>query len=284
MDLWNTKCDISPVLINMPDYKQLIKKKEFSKNSPKKNRRETKRPRKFLSKAGLSLLLGALTLSSYFVARHFLLHFSGFKISKVSVADADGKPLRNPEGIFRLDTDYNLFDFDMQRAAQDIRARHPELAGISIRKQFPDKLLIVVKERKPVALIVSSPDLSLVDEEGFILPFKPAYRHLPKIIGIHHKQIQPFAKSRSLRLHKALDLLKELEKAKVCPEYKVSKIDVKEYSNIVFYFENRIEVKMGQNGFERKAALLDKILTQLKTTDTVPKYIDMRFDSPAVKP
>jgi len=268
----------------MPDYKQLIKKRGFPKNSPKKNRREAKRPGKFLSKAIFLLLLGVLILGSFFCARSFLLHFSGFRISKVSIVDADGRALRNSEGIFRLDSDYNLFNFAMERAVGDILARHPELADVSIRKQFPNKLLIVVKAREPVAVIVSSPDSSLVDEEGFILPFKPTHRQLPKIIGIHSKQIQLFVKSHSLRLKKALDLLKELKKAKIYPEYKVSRIDVREYSNIVFQFKNRIEVKMGQSAFKKKVALLGRILAQLKATDTVPKYIDMRFDNPAVKP
>jgi hypothetical protein len=41
---------------------------------------------------------------------------------------------------------------------------------------------------------------------------------------------------------------------------------------------------MGQGDFVRKISLLSKVLTELKTADTAPKYIDMRFDSPIIRP
>jgi len=59
---------------------------------------------------------------------------------------------------------------------------------------------------------------------------------------------------------------------------------VRQYSNIIFYLANRIEVRMGEGGFTKKAVLLSRILEQLRISDSVPKYIDMRFDNPVVKP
>lgn len=232
------------------------------------------------------LILIALIVAATLGGRILLMHFPYFKIKEVSIIDLKGQPVCNPQDFFRLDmeSDFNLFSFDMERILRDIRARHPELADVFIRKQFPNKLLIVVKEREPLALVASSPDSYLVDVQGFILPFKSIYRDLPKIIGIHPKQLQLYTNARSLRLEKALELLKELKKRRIYPEYNVSQIDVRRYADIIFYLENRIEVRMGQSGFERKVALLSRILTQLKASDTVPKYIDMRFDNPVVKP
>ena len=263
----------------MPDYKQLIRGKIGSR----KMSQVTPKPKKVLSKIVSLLIVGTLIVGASFGARSFLLHFSGFKIGKVSIVNVDGKALENPEDIFRLDGDFNLFSFDIERVVQDIQARHPQLHDVFIRKQFPNELLIVVKERDPVAIIILR-DSYLVDEEGFVLPFKSIYRDSPKIIGIHPKQIQLYARTHSLRLKKALNLLKELKKAKIYPEYKVSQIDVRRYSNVIFYLENRIEVKMGQSDFGRKTAVLRGILVQLKSSDTVPKYIDMRFGDPVVKP
>ena len=232
------------------------------------------------------LILIALIVAAALGGRILLMHFPYFKIKEVSIIDLKGQPVCNPQDFFRLDmeSDFNLFSFDMERILRDIRVRHPELAGVYLRKQFPSKLLIVVKEREPLALVASSPDSYLVDAQGFILPFKSIYRDLPKIIGIRPKQLQLYTNARSLRLKKALELLKELKKRRIYPEYNVSQIDVRRYADIIFYLENRIEVRMGQSGFERKVALLSRILTQLKASDTVPKYIDMRFDSPVVKP
>ncbi len=262
----------------MPDYKKLTKK---NKRLP-----QVKRPAKSLFNKGLFLLLLLALLASglYFGIGYFLLHCSDFEISQVSIVDTQGKPLENYQSIFHLDGSYNLFDFDMAKARGDILARHPELADVSLRKQFPDKLLIIIRAREPLAIIASLANTPLVDAEGFILPYNASARELPKIIGIRPGQIGLFAKSHSLRLKKALDLLKELKKAKVYPKYKLSRIDVKEYSNVVFHLEDNIEVKMGAADFARKATLLSRILAELKTTNTIPKYIDMRFGNPAVKP
>jgi len=263
----------------MPDYKRLIKGKLRSKRTNQKAFKPKKpyRPITFL------LILSALAFSAAFGIRSFLLHFSGFKISKASIVDIDGKALQSPESIFRLEEKVNLFNFEMKEIALDIQARHPELISLRIRKEFPNALLIVAEKRKPV-LIVGIQNLCLADEEGFILPFESRYGHLPKVVGIHPRQTQVYTKTHSLRLRKALSLLEELKLAEVYPEYKVSWIDIQEYSDVVFYFKNGIEVKMGEGVFARKAALLKGILAQLREEDTIPKYIDMRFDDPVVKP
>lgn len=265
----------------MPDYKKLVRKGI----SPRKATQEKAAPAKFLPKIILSLIVVGLIIAGAFAGYSLLVHFSNFEIKEVSVINLKGEAVANQQDYFRLDSlsELNLFTFDMQKVTSDIRTRHPELADVFIRKQFPNKLLIVIKERVPLVVIaLKSPCLS--DAEAFILPFKSAHRDLPKIIGIHPRQIQLFAKTPSLRLKKALNLLKELEKAKILPEYKISQIDVTHYSDLTFDFKNQIKVKMGQGDFARKISLLSKVLTELKAADAAPKYIDMRFDSPIIRP
>lgn len=265
----------------MPDYKQLIRRKIATR----KIGQEKSSPRKLPSKAVFLLVLGGLSVAAILGGRTLLARFSLFKIKQVSVIDHKGKPVSDPQDFFRLDLDkdFNLFSFDMKSVVEDIQARHPQLSDVIIHKQFPDKILIKVLEKKPVA-IVALRDSHLADETGFILPFKSMHKDLPEIVGIHPKQIQLYTQTQSLRLKKALKLLRELKKARIYPQYKVSQIDVRQYSDLVFYLEDRIEVRMGQGDFARKAALLSKILAQLKASDTVPKYIDMRFENPSVLP
>ena len=245
----------------MPEQRQLTKRKSFI----------------FL------LVLAALLFVGVLGGTYFIRYSPDFKIKEVSIINEKGIPVSNPEDFFRLDGDLNLFSFDMERIVQDIQARHPELDDVFIRKHFPHKLLIQVLEREPVA-IVALRDSYLVDADAFILPFKFTYKNLPKIIGIDSRQIELYAQSPSLRLKSVLSLLKELKKAEVCPAYKVSRVDVRRDLDVAFYLGNKIEVKMGRSNFQRKVALLNEILAKLKEKGTVPKYIDMRFDNPAVLP
>ena len=233
---------------------------------------------------GLLFLFVVVTSVVFFAGYLLLVNFPDFKIERVKVINQKGESVFNPEDFFRLDsTEVNLFSFDMKRAIQDILARHPELAGVSILKRFPNELLIVLKEREPVAAVVSG-DFYSVDAEGFILPFVSIHRTLPKIIGVHSKDVKLYARSDSLKLKKALQLLAELKRAKVYPEYEISRIDVRRYSDVIFYLGDKIQVKMGEGDFKRKSELLSTLLAQLKASNTVPKYIDMRFDNPVVKP
>jgi len=263
----------------MPDYRKLIKRRA----SARRVSRLKLKQRKAVNKITILLMLGLLVAGALFGARYFLVNFSGFNVTRVSVVNAKGEPLENPEGIFRLEDELNLFSLDMQRIAQDIKASRPQLQDVLIRKQFPGKLLIIVKERQPIAVIASR-NSYLVDEEAFVLPFKSKYRDLPEIIGIRPRQIKIYTQTNSLRVSRALNLLTELKRANVYPAYRISRVNVRKYSDVTFYLEDDVEVKMGDGDFQRKAVLLNGILSQLKTEGSMPEYIDMRFDNPSVKP
>ena len=116
----------------MPDYKRLIKKK----NSARKKAKADPRPKKFLRLIGFLLVLVGLILGGYFGAGYLLLHFSTFKISEVSIVDTDGKRLKNPEDIFRLDQDLDLLSFNMKRVAQDIQARNPQFLSVHLQHRI----------------------------------------------------------------------------------------------------------------------------------------------------
>lgn len=270
----------------MPDYKQLLRKKGLFGKTKLRSGKEKQGILKFRNipkKAVVVLVIIILVISVFFTARHLLTNFSAFAITKVSVFNAKGESIEPAGHIFELSGTHNLFSFNMKEVAADIEASYPEFSKVFLRKQFPDKLIIVVKEREPVALVVTGSPC-LVDSQGFVLPLKKTGQRLPKIVGINPKHMEIYSVSKSLRLKKALKLLVQLEDAGIFPEYKVDKIDIRRYSDLVFYFDNGIEVKMGEGVFKKKAFLLAKILDNLKMKSTIPEYVDMRFDSPAVMP
>ncbi len=266
----------------MPDYKKLVRKKVSFKNSRKTNRFNLK-PKRDFKKIIPFMIFGALIICTFFGLRSVLLDYPGLIIRKVSVVNEEGRPLSNPKDFFRLEEKTNLFGFDMKKVARDISLRHPELASVFVRRQFPDTLVIVAQRRKSIAIVGIEKNYS-VDKDGFILPYESQDKDLPRIVGADHQQIELYAKALSPRLKKALELLEQLERCEISPQYKILNIDVRQYSNIIFYLANRIEVRMGEGAFKKKAILLSRILKQLKTSDSVPKYIDMRFDNPVVKP
>jgi cell division septal protein FtsQ len=286
----------------MPDYKRLTGKKVFSRNKID-SKSKLVVPKRFFSIVMVLLIYAGFIFAAIFGGYSLLQHLPDFIIKEVTIINQKGQTVSNPRDFFYLDlaNQFSLLSFDMERIVQDILARHPELAGVFVRKQFPNKLIIKIRKREPLAIIAvqdfslfgnrrkksNSQDwkkLYLVDAEAVILPFQSIYSELPYIIGIHHNKIQLYMPSHSQGLKKALSLLKKLEKSKIYPSHKILQIDVRRHSNILLYLENGVEVKMGQGDFDKKTFHLSKILAQLEANNTVPEYIDMRFDNPIVKP
>ena len=119
----------------MPDYNKLMRK---NASFGGKVTQKTKGNRGFLRQAALLLIFGAALVTVCLGGTFLLKRFAGFKITKVSVTNQKGKAVSNPRNFFYLDpnSDLGLFGFKMKKIAQDIQARHPELAGVSISKQF----------------------------------------------------------------------------------------------------------------------------------------------------
>lgn len=266
----------------MPDYKRLIRKRRTRRDFFRGFEERRKSSKKFL----FTLLIAGLIAAASFGLRSVLRESPYLKIGEILVVDQSGKTLSDGQEFFQLEAkdDLSLFSFDMQGALRDIRNNYPQLSDISIHKQFPNRLLIAVEVREPVAAVRDQRDFYLVDEQGVVLPFNPTHRDLPKIIGVYPQNLELYTEIDSFKLERALRLLKELKEAQIYPEYNISQIDVRGYADIVLCLEDKIEIKMPQADFSKKVALLSGVLAELKTTETVAKYIDMRFADPIVKP
>ncbi|MBN3039287.1 MAG: cell division protein FtsQ/DivIB [Candidatus Omnitrophica bacterium] len=266
----------------MPDYKRLVRRKVPTRKISQANPKIKVNIVKIIAVA----ILIALVAYTFLSTRLLLASASIFKIDGVVIVDQNGLPVDDSDGIFsfsKLQQDAHLLNFDLNKVVQDVEVRHPEFSSVIVRKQFPSTLMIIVKKRQPMAIIGSKDYLS--DEQGFILPFESRYEDLPMITGIDAKYTQLYTQSHSLKLQKALDLFKDLKQARIYPSYMVSRIDARNDLNIVFYLDNKTEVKMGGNSFGEKAALLKEVLAKLESEqDLAPKYIDMRFDNPSVLP
>lgn len=235
-----------------------------------------KRKRVFLFAAGLLLLAaGAVAVKMFFLL------LPALEIKKVFITDSAGRQMPAAARIFTLGEERNLLNLDIKKVAERIQAAHPEFISVVARKDFPETLTITVKKRRPVA-IMKTAQTYLVDEEGFMLPFEDRYADIVQIID-HPQKIRLYARHRSIKLQRALNLLKELKQAEGSSRLNIARIDLRRYDSVDFYYHNGLKVKMGQDSFEHKVVLLDGILSRIGADNAVPKYIDMRFDNPIVK-
>ncbi|HTD14792.1 MAG TPA: FtsQ-type POTRA domain-containing protein [Chthoniobacterales bacterium] len=138
----------------------------------------------------------------------------------------------------------NIFSINLSAVEDRLRAL-PQVEEVNVQRLLPDKLVIVIQERRPIAWIASADanrtgfnydGAFLVDRRGIVLQPKgsaPEYMTLPVIIGVDLKKVTVGEPVDSDPVKATLELIRE------CPEmlqsrFQIATIDVsKEYSLVV---------------------------------------------------
>jgi cell division protein FtsQ len=198
----------------------------------------------------LSLLIILLSLigAGVFGAQRLLnsLFFTNpdYAIHSVEVS-SDGELGR--EVVLRaaqIDEGSNIFSINLSAVEDRLRAL-PQVEEVNVQRVLPDKLMIVIQERRPIAWIASADanksgfnydTAYLLDRRGIALKPKgsaPEYMALPIIIGVDLSNVtvgQPIDRE---PVKAALELIRD------CPEvlqsrFQIATIDIsKEYSLVV---------------------------------------------------
>ena len=180
----------------------------------------------------------------------------------------------------------NVFDLNLRGIAQAIQNTYPDAKDIAVTLALPDKLVVSLKLRRPVA-VVRADKLYPVDEEGVMLPVTDAasLKWVPSVEGV---QIRPEDRKAKLIISKnlmiAIGLLRNIKDIKTIADYGVDSVDTRDLSNISFYLRNGIEIRMGSDNFRERLMVLAKTLKDPRMLMDRIKYIDLRFGDAIIGP
>ncbi len=177
----------------------------------------------------------------------------------------------------------SVFTVDLKRLEQDLRTQYPQISQIKIIKKFPSRILIVAKKRLAFAQASIQAGTVLIDDQGVILSVgSPVDKQLPLILGVtHHKRITPGVSLGGEDTLAALNIIKEFEDNNTHHlPYHLTKVDVANRWDIVFYLSNNLKIIVDKNDIGRKMDLLALVLSENQLTRENVKYIDLRFKEP----
>lgn len=172
----------------------------------------------------IGTVIGAPMLGSYLWNRaeeseYFALH----------EVELSGNDLVSREEILRtlgIQDQQSLLSFNVEGAATSLLAL-PYIARAEVRRALPDRLVVEVAERKPLAILALGP-LYLVDEEGAI--FKRLDAHdpegLPVVTGLAREVLD--AKGSDARLTAAVQAVKALREAGAFTRFDVAEVHLGE--------------------------------------------------------
>jgi len=223
------------------------------------------------------------------LAKAFIYRSDYFRLKQVEIKDTF-LDQRGMQTIYNyVSNSYkgkNVFSVNLKAIDRYLQASFPDAKSIIVRLALPDKIVVKMKFRKPVALVRSG-RLYAVDEDGFVLPTANSdmTRELTVIegVGIRHDEKRG-KQSSSANLKLALELLKEMRAARFLADYGVESINAKEPQDLSFLLKNGIEVRIGGDNFRERLAMLGQTIRDPRLVVDKVKYIDVRFKDVVIGP
>jgi cell division septal protein FtsQ len=234
-------------------------------------RREEKGAEKFqrVMRKAIRVALQLLLLSCFLLIGHWvyvhLLSDSYFRVREVEVEGGRKIPKETLRSLTVMEGMPNLFSVKLKEVVKRLES-HPWIEQVRVRKVFPHKIVIQIKERKPMA-IIQLEELYYVDTQGEI--FTPVgdrdeYNY-PYVTGLTRRALERDPEEAKRLIAKALELLRFVNQGKVPPLGEISEIHMEKTFGIqCFTKAEGVEVKMGWEDFEEKLKRLPLIWSDLQ--------------------
>ena len=217
---------------------------------------------------------------------YFLNTFPAFNLTAVEVRTNGKIDKATVLEYVNLTAGMNLFDLNLKMISEKLE-KLPEVEKAEARKVFPGKLLIKIEEREPFAQIRAG-QYYLLDKQGVILPGRSygSYADLPLIAGagVQRDKLKAGERCDSMKLTRALDLLKAISQSTSLSLSDVATVNVRFPDDISFKMKEGLEIKIGRGDFKGKLSLLDRASRDIFSEQKNIKYIDLRFGDVIVKP
>ncbi len=175
----------------------------------------------------------------------------------------------------------SMYDMDLTILQNGVKQNSFVKSAI-IKRDAPSTLRVMVKEREPVAILISSNSSQLfyIDEEGYVLQ-QPQIQNtfdIPFISGISVQAAQIGNRTTNEDVLAALRIVLLAKKSSSEIFNAISEIKIQQGKDILLYAtQNGIPIIFGNTDIEEKIVKLETFFEQYKQQIDSLKYIDVRF-------
>jgi len=240
----------------------------------------------FLRRAAAAAVMAVFVAAVFFLAQAFLYRSDYFKLrvveTRAAFLDQRAASVINNQ-ILSLYKGQNIFKIPLKVIAQYVRTSYADVKEIAVRIALPDRIVMEVKLRRPIA-IVRNIRYYPIDEEGVVLPpvaLIDMTKDLPIIDGVDLKYGR---KGNPRNLKFAMELIKNIKQSRFMSNYGLVSINAADPRSMSFYLSNGLEVKIGSENFSQRLEALSKTLKDPRLVIDKIKYIDVRFEDVAIGP
>ncbi|MBM4350214.1 MAG: FtsQ-type POTRA domain-containing protein [Deltaproteobacteria bacterium] len=221
-----------------------------------------------------------------------LLEDSFFQVKEVEIKGCKKIPEKTILSLAKIEGKPNLFTLPLKEISVRVEA-HPWVEHVRVRKIFPDRVLIHIEERKPMA-ILQLEEPFYIDSKGVIFSRvgdRDEY-DFPFLTGLTRQMFDKDPAAAKHLIARALEFLRIVDQEKARPLDGVSEIRMEKAFGIhCFTQAEGVEVKMGWDHFGEKLRRLSLIWSDLQKRGVSAGSIDcsdlkrmvVKKNSPQVK-
>jgi cell division protein FtsQ len=230
---------------------------------------------------GLVLILSAGYVTNEIFQKLYCSDF--FQITTMKIDGNRMASNKQISALSKVDIHSNLLAINVPQV-KSLLESHPWIDRAVITRNWPNRLLITVKEKKPVAILSRDAGLFYLDNKGRIIAVASPSQELdfPVITGL---ESFPFNSTQSSQipyiLQDVMGLLKlAARKNSALPEQNISEIHITKNNEMLLYLlERTFPIYMGAGGnISTKYNQLAKVLRNLYKTKEFSKVSYIRLD------
>ncbi len=236
-----------------------------------KRRRGDKGAEKFLRvlKKTVRMAVQLLVLSFFLFVSHWvyvhLLEDPHFRVREIEVEGSRKIPKEALLALMVIEGMPNLFSVRLKEVIKRLET-HPWIEQVRVGKVFPNKILIQIEEKKPIA-IIQLEELYYIDTQGEI--FSPVGEgdeyNYPYLTGLSRRVLEKEPTEAKRLISKALEILRIARQEKLPPLKEISEIHMEKTFGIHCFTKTEgVEVKMGWEDFGEKLRRLSLIWADLR--------------------
>ena len=208
------------------------------------------------------LLLSIVALSfSFIYVYNCLLSAPYFEIKEISVRGLKELTEKDILTLAQIKPAQNLFAVNTGAVTRRV-ITNPWVKNIYVGRELPNRLVLEVQERTPLALLKQTGDFYLVDSDGSV--FKKLSKNdevdLPILTGFNEED-----NTKSKPFLDAINLLKTVSNSR---QYAylgaISEIHIDEIYGLSVLTETGLYLKLGMDGFENKLKQLKLVMADLE--------------------
>ncbi|MGW8160940.1 MAG: cell division protein FtsQ/DivIB [Desulfobulbales bacterium] len=245
-------------------------------------RRSGRQPFRLIIKImGLALILLGLGLGT----RHVYYRLCQCDFFQITAVRIDGNRMTSKEQIAalsRVDIHSNLLAIDTSQVGSLLES-HPWIEKAKVVRDWPNRLLIHLKEKDPVALLNRKTGLFYLDSRGQIIAAANPAQELdfPVITGLENLYLEPQAKRINRPVRDIFDLLRLANRNNpMLPAQNISEIHVTDSGELVIYLLDRpFPIFFGnEDKISTRYYRLIKVLKDLYKTHEFSEVAYIRLD------